>query len=70
MAEFFLRKQIRAVSVHSKSSIRRNEALDQLNLGAIDIIFSVDLFNEGVDLPNNDRKAEIFAACKEIEASL
>lgn len=24
----------------------------------------------GVDLPNNDRKAEIFAACKEIEASL
>ena len=54
MAEFFLRKQIRAVSVHSKSSIRRNEALEQLNLGAIDIIFSVDLFNEGVDLPNID----------------
>ena len=24
----------------------------------------------GVDLPNNDRKAEIFKACKEIEASL
>lgn len=24
----------------------------------------------GVDLPNNDRKADIFAACKEIEASL
>ena len=23
----------------------------------------------GVDLPNNDRKAEIFAACKKIEAS-
>lgn len=26
--------------------------------------------DHGVDLPNNDRKAEIFAACKEIEASL
>lgn len=26
--------------------------------------------DRGVDLPNNDRKAEIFAACKEIEASL
>ena len=25
---------------------------------------------QGVDLPNNDRKAEIFKACKEIEASL
>ena len=24
----------------------------------------------GVDLPNNDKKADIFAACKEIEASL
>ena len=24
----------------------------------------------GVDLPNNDRKADIFKACKEIEASL
>ena len=24
----------------------------------------------GVDLPNNDKKAEIFAACKEIEAAL
>lgn len=26
--------------------------------------------DHGHDLPNNDRKAEIFAACKEIEASL
>ena len=24
----------------------------------------------GVDLPNNDKKADIFAACKEIEAAL
>ena len=26
--------------------------------------------DQGHDLPNNDRKADIFAACKEIEASL
>ena len=26
--------------------------------------------DHGVDLPNNDRKADIFKACKEIEASL
>ena len=26
--------------------------------------------DHGHDLPNNDRKADIFAACKEIEASL
>jgi superfamily II DNA or RNA helicase/SOS-response transcriptional repressor LexA len=54
MADFFQRKNIRAVSVHSKSAIRRNEALEKLNAGTIDIIFSVDLFNEGVDLPNID----------------
>ena len=26
--------------------------------------------DHGVDLPNNDRKAEIFAACKEIQSAL
>ena len=41
-------------SVHSESKIRRNEALEQLNRGEIEVIFSVDLFNEGVDLPNID----------------
>jgi superfamily II DNA or RNA helicase/SOS-response transcriptional repressor LexA len=54
MADFFQRKQIQSVAVHSKSIIRRNEALEQLEQGEIDIIFSVDLFNEGVDLPAID----------------
>lgn len=54
MAEFFKRKQVRATAVHSKSLIRRNEALEQLAQGVLDIIFSVDLFNEGVDLPSID----------------
>ena len=54
MADFFSRKNIPCASVHSESKIRRNEALEQLNRGEIEVIFSVDLFNEGVDLPNID----------------
>ncbi len=51
MAKYFNRHGIKAVSVHSNSSIPRNEALSLLKIGEIQIIFSVDLFNEGVDLP-------------------
>lgn len=54
MAEFFKRKQVRAAAVHSKSDVRRNEALEGLEQSELDIIFSVDLFNEGVDLPTID----------------
>ena len=54
MADFFNRKNIRCASIHSQSKLRRNEALDQLNRGEIEVIFSVDLFNEGVDLPKID----------------
>jgi len=54
MAKYFSDKGIKAVSVHSKSRMPRNVALSQLSVGTIDIIFSVDLFNEGVDLPSID----------------
>ena len=54
MADFFIRQGVKAVSVHSESSVLRNEALTQLRAGDLDIIFSVDLFNEGVDLPSID----------------
>jgi superfamily II DNA or RNA helicase/phage repressor protein C with HTH and peptisase S24 domain len=54
MAEFFNRKGIKSVAVYSDSSVRRNEALDQLKEGHIQVLFSVDLFNEGVDLPSID----------------
>lgn len=50
MADYFKKKGISAVSVHSDSDTRRNEALSYLRKGQIDIIFSVDLFNEGIDL--------------------
>jgi superfamily II DNA or RNA helicase/SOS-response transcriptional repressor LexA len=51
MSEFFSRNGVRAVSVHSESPMRRTAALNLLREGYIDIIFSVDLFNEGVDVP-------------------
>ncbi|MCL9779897.1 DEAD/DEAH box helicase family protein [Vibrio sp. S4M6] len=58
MAEAFNRtykeQGLKAVSVHSNSQIRRNEALNQLDKGEIQVIFSIDLFNEGTDLPSID----------------
>lgn len=54
MAAYFTRKGVKAVSVHSRSDVRRNEAITDLEQGKIDVIFSVDLFNEGVDIPAVD----------------
>jgi len=54
MADYFRSHGYKAVSVHSDSTMRRNDALSKLDQAEIDIIFSVDLFNEGVDLPAID----------------
>jgi superfamily II DNA or RNA helicase/HKD family nuclease len=54
MADYFRNHGYKAVSVHSDSTVRRNDALSKLERAEIDIIFSVDLFNEGVDLPAID----------------
>ncbi|MDK1119363.1 MAG: DUF3427 domain-containing protein [Anaerolineae bacterium] len=54
MADYFNRHGVVSVSVHSDSKVLRNEALTQLRDGKIRVIFSVDLFNEGVDLPAID----------------
>lgn len=51
MAHTFNMNGINALSVHSESSVRRNEALTMLENGQVDVLFSVDLFNEGTDLP-------------------
>lgn len=45
---------IKSVSCHGDSSTTRTEALSLLDTSQIDIVFSVDLFNEGVDLPSID----------------
>ena len=55
MADFFTDNGVRALSVHSgATSAPRQRALQQLSAGEIEVIFSVDLFNEGVDLPDVD----------------
>jgi superfamily II DNA or RNA helicase len=52
MADFFRGAGVRAVAVHAGAeSAPRAASLDQLAAGGIDIIFAVDMFNEGVDVP-------------------
>ncbi|WP_252180369.1 DEAD/DEAH box helicase family protein [Endozoicomonas sp. 4G] len=54
MASVFVKAGFRAAAVHSGSELRRHEALNQLEAGELDVLFSVDLFNEGTDLPAID----------------
>lgn len=53
MAEWFSERGVKAVSVHSgPTSAGRAESLERLRLGQIDVLFSVDMFNEGLDIPD------------------
>ncbi|MFG1920515.1 DUF3427 domain-containing protein [Cryptosporangium sp. NPDC048952] len=55
MAEVFRQAGIAAQSVTGQTSeVMRRQALDGLRDGTITVIFSVDLFNEGIDLPDID----------------
>jgi len=54
MASQFAKQGVRAAAVHGESEMSRGEALEKLEHGQLDVIFSVDLFNEGVDLPAID----------------
>jgi len=55
MASFFRAAGVRADAVHSgPSSAPRALSLERLREGALDVVFAVDIFNEGVDLPNVD----------------
>ena len=52
MARFFREAGLRAVAVHSGgTSAPRAHSLERLEQGDLDIVFAVDMFNEGVDLP-------------------
>lgn len=44
-------RKYRTAAVFSGSDVGRNEAIAQLEIGKLDYIFTVDLFNEGVDIP-------------------
>jgi superfamily II DNA or RNA helicase len=55
MTDFFNRHGLRTVAVHSGStSAPRATSLSQLAYGALDVVFAVDMFNEGVDVPAID----------------
>jgi superfamily II DNA or RNA helicase/HKD family nuclease/diadenosine tetraphosphate (Ap4A) HIT family hydrolase len=55
MAEFFVERGLRAVAVHAGArSAPRATSLERLEAGELDIVFAVDMFNEGVDLPTLD----------------
>ncbi|QDY76905.1 DUF3427 domain-containing protein [Streptomyces qinzhouensis] len=55
MAECFRRANFQAVALSgSTSRQQRKEALDALRAGELQVIFSVDLFNEGLDVPDVD----------------
>ena len=55
MSEFFAKRGIRTASVHTgPTSAPREQTLTDLRNGTIDIVFSVDLFNEGTDIPEID----------------
>ncbi|WP_066254276.1 DEAD/DEAH box helicase family protein [Neobacillus drentensis] len=55
LSNYFNHHGYRTVSLHwQQMHVSRNEAISQLSKGEIDIIFTVDLFNEGVDIPAVD----------------
>ena len=58
MAEAFCKRGVRAAAVYSGAqgeyALERETALQQLKEGQLQVIFSVDMFNEGVDVPNVD----------------
>ena len=53
MCDYFAARGLKAVAVHSgPTSAPRTTSLERLGRGDIDILFAVDMFNEGVDVPN------------------
>ncbi|QWC23597.1 DEAD/DEAH box helicase family protein [Bacillus haikouensis] len=55
LSEFFNDKGYRTVALTSKpSGISRSQVITMLEKGKLDAIFTVDLFNEGVDIPSVD----------------
>jgi CBS domain-containing protein len=54
MAEQFQKNGVAAAAVYSGSEMGRGDALADLADGKLQVIFSVDLFSEGVDLPAID----------------
>lgn len=58
MAKYFCENGVEAVAVYSgemgEYSQDRKEALNKLTTGEVKVLFSVDMFNEGLDIPSID----------------
>jgi superfamily II DNA or RNA helicase/HKD family nuclease len=58
MSDYFCNNGIKACavvsSISSSNSLDRKEAVNKLSKGEIKVIFSVDMFNEGLDIPSVD----------------
>lgn len=58
MAEYFCKNGVGAAAVYSgekgKYSENRTDAINKLTKGELKVIFSVDMFNEGLDIPSID----------------
>lgn len=54
MCQYFQQQGVRAAAVYAGSKMTRHAALQQLAKGQLEVIFSVDMFNEGTDLPALD----------------
>lgn len=54
MTAYFSGQGHKSLSLHSKSKVSREDAINQLKNGSLEILFTVDLFNEGVDIPEID----------------
>lgn len=55
LSKYFNQHGYKTVCLHSKQlNVSRNKAIALLDKGELDAIFTVDLFNEGVDIPSVD----------------
>lgn len=54
LCSFFKNQEVAAVCLHSNSKDNRDEVIASFTEGMIEVIFTVNLFNEGVDIPAID----------------
>jgi superfamily II DNA or RNA helicase/HKD family nuclease/SOS-response transcriptional repressor LexA len=54
MVDQFTRSGVACAAVYAGSTLGRAQALERLEAGDLKVLFTVDLFNEGVDLPSID----------------
>ncbi|WP_084135341.1 DEAD/DEAH box helicase family protein [Mesobacillus selenatarsenatis] len=55
LSSYFNKQGCKTVSLHSQQKeVGRADAINKLEAGELDVIFTVDLFNEGVDIPPVD----------------